>query len=97
MRIEAVIKQVCPAVTGTSQNGEYKFVPIVIEWKEQFTKRDGTYFEIDHSQVVHVMGNMAQNFSIPVGSRVCIDLRFNAREYNGKMFNSVSTNYVAFA
>jgi len=97
MKINATIKQVLPAVSGTSEKGEYKFVPIVIAWEEQFVRRDSTIYNLEHSLVVNIMGQYANNFSLPVGARVNIDIRFNTREIGSKVFNSVTSNFIVLS
>lgn len=97
MKISATIKKVHPAISGTSQNGDYKYVPIELRWHEQVMKRDGSCFEIEHEQLVNVMGAYASNFNIPEGTHVCADLRFRTREYDGKTFNSITCNYISLS
>jgi len=97
MKISATIKKVSPAVSGTSEKGEYKLVPIVIAWEEQFVRRDSTIYNLEHSLEVKVMGQYANNFSLPVGAKVNIDVRFHTREYEGKTFNSVTSNFIVLS
>jgi len=97
MKINATIKQVFPAVSGKNNNGEYKYVPIVIEWNEQVMKRDGTLFEIPQELYINIMGSMAVNFTLPVGAKVNIDVRFRTRLHEGKVYNSVNSNFIVLA
>lgn len=82
MEITGKIKVVCPAKTGVSQKSGN-------EWKSQefVVETEG-----DHSEscVFNVFGEDKINeFNLKVGELVTVSINLDAREYNGRWFNSL--------
>ena len=75
-----VVIAVLPERSGTSQRGEWKSQSFVIETHEQYPKR----------VAFDVLGDKITEFNLQVGEEVTVSFDINAREYNGKWWNSVN-------
>lgn len=95
MYIDAKLIKVYPTVSGGEIGKEFKYVPIIIEWEDPLYTRDGRQNFTTDRLLVHVLGPMAGNFSIPVGAEITVDIRPKIREYNDKVFNSINTTYIS--
>lgn len=79
--ITGKIIAVLPTRSGTSARGtQWSFQTAVIETHEQYPKR--VSFD--------VLGDKITEFNLHVGEEVTVSFDINAREYNGKWYNSVN-------
>ena len=81
MELQGKIIQALPVKTGTSARGEWKVQEFVLETLDaQYPRR----------MVFSVFGEeKLQRFNIQVGQDVNVSFDIDAREYNGKWFNSI--------
>ena len=79
--ITGKIIAVLPTRSGTSARGtQWSSQTSVIETHEQYPKR----------VAFDVLGDKITEFNLQVGEEVTVSFDINAREYNGKWFNSVN-------
>ena len=79
--ITGKIIAVLPTKSGTSSRGtQWSSQTAVIETHEQYPKRDA----------FDVHGDKITEFNLQVGEEVTVSFDINAREYNGKWWNSVN-------
>ena len=79
--ITGKIIAVLPTKSGTSARGtQWSSQTAVIETHEQYPKR----------VAFDVLGDKITEFNLKVGEEVTVSFDINAREYNGKWFNSVN-------
>ena len=79
--ITGKIIAVLPTKSGTSARGtQWSSQTAVIETHEQYPKR----------VAFDVLGDKITEFNLHVGEEVTVSFDINAREYNGKWFNSVN-------
>ena len=79
--ITGKIIAVLPTKSGTSARGtQWSSQTSVIETHEQYTKR----------VAFDVLGDKITEFNLQVGEEVTVSFDINAREYNGKWWNSVN-------
>ena len=79
--ITGKIIAVLPTKSGTSARGtQWSSQTAVIETHEQYPKR----------VAFDVLGDKITEFNLRVGEEVTVSFDINAREYNGKWFNSVN-------
>lgn len=94
MEVIANITNVHPLISGSNDRGEYRIQPLEIEVQESYLKADGSTSIIQHALLVDLIGDSARNFNLPVGTKVKMNLRFQLREYQGKKFQRISSNYI---
>lgn len=94
MEVVGTIKKIFPKVEGSTEKGEYCIQPIELEVTESFVRADGTQSSSVNIILVDITGGKAQNFSLQEGQRVRVNLRFNVREYNGRVFQKISTVFI---
>ena len=81
MDITGKIIAVLPTRSGTSARGtQWSSQTAVIETNEQYPKR----------VAFDVLGEKITEFNLHVGEEVTVSFDINAREFNGKWFNSVN-------
>lgn len=81
MDITGKIIAVLPTRSGTSAKGtQWSSQTAVIETHEQYPKR----------VAFDVLGDKIAEFNLQVGEEVTVSFDINAREFNGKWFNSVN-------
>ena len=81
MEIQGKIIAVLPTRSGTSARGtQWSSQTAVIETHEQYPKR----------VAFDVLGDKISEFNLQVGEEVTVSFDINAREYNGKWWNSVN-------
>ena len=79
--ITGKIIAVLPTKSGTSARGtQWSSQTAVIETHEQYPKR----------VAFDVLGDRISEFNLQVGEEVTVSFDINAREFNGKWFNSVN-------
>lgn len=79
--ITGMIIAVLPTRSGTSARGtQWSSQTAVIETREQYPKR----------VAFDVLGDKITEFNLHVGEEVTVSFDINAREYNGKWYNSVN-------
>lgn len=79
--ITGKIIAVLPTKSGTSARGtQWSSQTVVIETHEQYPKR----------VAFDVLGDKITEFNLQVGEEVTVSFDINAREYNGKWWNSVN-------
>lgn len=85
MDITGKIIAVLPTRSGTSTKGtQWSSQTSVIETHEQYPKR----------VAFDVLGDKIKEFNLQVGEEVTVSFDINAREFNGKWFNSVNAWHV---
>ena len=85
MDITGKIIAVLPTRSGTSARGtQWSSQTAVIETHEQYPKR----------VAFDVLGDKIKEFNLQVGEEVTVSFDINAREFNGKWFNSVNAWHV---
>ena len=85
MDITGKIIAVLPTRSGTSAKGtQWSSQTSVIETHEQYPKR----------VALDVLGDKIKEFNLQVGEEVTVSFDINAREFNGKWFNSVNAWHV---
>ena len=83
--ITGKIIAVLPTRSGTSARGtQWSSQTAVIETHEQYPKR----------VAFDVLGDRIAEFNLQVGEEVTVSFDINAREFNGKWFNSVNAWHV---
>lgn len=83
--ITGKIIAVLPTKSGTSARGtQWSSQTAVIETHEQYPKR----------VAFDVLGDKITEFNLQVGEEVTVSFDINAREFNGKWFNSVNAWHV---
>lgn len=83
--ITGKIIAVLPTKSGTSARGtQWSSQTAVIETQEQYPKK----------VAFDVLGDKIAEFNLQVGEEVTISFDINAREFNGKWFNSVNAWHV---
>ena len=83
--ITGKIIAVLPTKSGTSARGtQWSSQTAVIETHEQYPKR----------VAFDVLGDKIAEFNLQVGEEVTVSFDINAREFNGKWFNSVNAWHV---
>lgn len=81
MEIKGKIIAKLPTTKGVSANGkEWEKQDFVVETTEQYPKK----------LAITVMGNDKIQQVPPVGSEVKVDFNHDAKEYNGKWYNSIN-------
>ena len=83
MEIEGKIIAVLPERSGTSQNGPWKVAGYVIETQETYPKR--MFFEVRDGRD----GRIAR-LNIQLGKIMRVWWDINAREYEGKWYNTIT-------
>lgn len=85
MDITGKIIAVLPTRSGTSARGtQWSSQTAVIETHEQYPKR----------VAFDVLGDKITEFNLQVGEELTVSFDINAREFNGKWFNSVNAWHV---
>lgn len=80
MQIEGTIIHCLPVKSGTSARGEWKAQDFVIETTDQFSRK----------MCFSVFGeDRLQRFNIQEGQFVSVSFDIDAREYQGRWFNSI--------
>lgn len=80
MELQGKVIAETPERTGTSARGEWKAKDFVIETHEAYP----------HKMVFSVFGEeRLQRFNIQIGQEVIVSFDIDAREYNGRWFNSI--------
>ena len=80
MDLQGKIIAALPAKTGTSARGEWKAQDFVVKTHDNFPKK----------MVFSVFGEeRLERFNIQVGQEVMVSFDVDAREYNGRWFNSI--------
>lgn len=80
MDLQGKIIVALPARSGVSARGEWKAQDFVVETHDSFPKK----------MVFSVFGeDRLQRFNIQVGDEVLVSFDIDAREYNGRWFNSI--------
>ena len=83
--ITGKIIAVLPTKSGTSARGtQWSSQTAVIETQEQYPKK----------VAFDVLGDKIAEFNLQVGEEVTVSFDINAREFNGKWFNSVNVWHV---
>lgn len=83
--ITGKIIAVLPTKSGTSARGtQWSSQTAVIETQEQYPKK----------VAFDVLGDKIAEFNLQVGEEVTVSFDINAREFNGKWFNSVNAWHV---
>lgn len=81
MELQGKIIEALPMRTGTSARGEWKVQEFVLETIED---------RFSHKMVFSVFGEeRLQRFNIQVGQQVNVAFDIDAREYQGRWFNSI--------
>lgn len=81
MEITGIIKQFSPLITINGRNGQIQKCTIIIETQEQYPE----------SVAVDVLGEKLQQLnSLAQGMQVHCTFNARAKDYNGKLFNSLS-------
>lgn len=80
MEIQGKVIAVLPERSGISARGEWKCQTYVIETQEQYPKK----------MAFDVFGDKITEFNLQVGEEVTVSFDINAREFNGKWWNSVN-------
>lgn len=85
MEIQGKIIAVLPTRSGTSARGtQWSSQTAVIETHEQYPRK----------VAFDVLGDKITEFNLQVGEDVTVSFDINAREFNGKWFNSVNAWHV---
>lgn len=81
MELQGKIIAVLPERSGTSQRGnQWRSVTYVLETQEQYPKK--LAFDVSNDKI--------DQLNIQVGEFLTVQFDINAREYNGRWFNSVN-------
>lgn len=81
MEIQGKIIAVLPERSGVSQRGnQWRSISYVLETQEQYPKK--LAFDVTNDKI--------DQFNIQVGEFLTVQFDINAREYNGRWFNSVN-------
>ena len=81
MEIQGKIIVVLPERSGTSQRGnQWRSITYVLETQEQYPKK--LAFDVTNDKI--------DQLNIQVGEILTVQFDINAREYNGRWFNSVN-------
>ena len=81
MEIQGKIIVVLPERSGTSQRGnQWRSITYVLETQEQYPKK--LAFDVSNDKI--------DQLNIQVGEFLTVQFDINAREYNGRWFNSVN-------
>lgn len=81
MELQGKIIVVLPERSGTSRRGnQWRSISYVLETQEQYPKR----------VAFDVLGDKITEFNLQVGEEVTVSFDINAREFNGKWWNSVN-------
>lgn len=84
------IKKVCDQATIQNTKGDsLSKRTIVLTTKECRSSDYGTH-AVDQDYVIDLLGERADNFSLPEGSWMVGDLSFSARENNGSFYPQIS-------
>lgn len=96
MKIDCRIKSIGEHRSGVNaKTGNMWYAQsIEIEWQESRTRNDGTIYAIENSLMVDIVGDYAKNFNLPVGQAVCIDIRFETTEWNGRRLNNIRSSFI---
>ena len=96
MKLDCKIKSILEARSGLKKdNTTYWYSQkIEVEWQEAKTRNDGTIYAVDQSLVVRLFGDMAKNFTLPVGQSITLDIHCETNEYQGKMYNDISSSFL---
>ena len=96
MKIDCTIKSIgeCRSGTNATTGAKWYVRPIEVEWQENRTKGDGSFYAIDNALKVDIWGEQAAKFTLPVGANVTLDVRFNLHEFNGNTYNSVRSTFI---
>lgn len=77
MEFEGVVYKILPAVTGTSQRGEWKKQEVVFELPGEFSRK----------LCVSFWGDKAEDaMRLVEGERLSVAINLESREYNGRWF-----------
>lgn len=80
MEIQGKVIVVLPPRTGVSSKGEWKSQDFVIETHESYP----------HKMVFNVFGaERLERFNIVIGEEISVSFDIDAKEYNGRWFNSI--------
>ena len=80
MEIQGKVIVVLPERTGVSSKGEWKSQDFVIETHEYYP----------HKMVFNVFGaERLERFNIVIGEEISVSFDIDAKEYNGRWFNSI--------
>lgn len=81
MELQGKIIVVLPERSGTSQRGnQWRSITYVLETQEQYPKK--LAFDVTNDKI--------DQLNIQVGEFITVQFDINAREYNGRWFNSVN-------
>ena len=80
MELQGKVIAVLPQKTGVSSKGEWKSQDFVIETHESYP----------HKMVFNVFGaERLERFNIVMGEEISVSFDIDAKEYNGRWFNSI--------
>ena len=80
MELQGKVIVVLPERTGVSSKGEWKSQEFVIETHESYP----------HKMVFNVFGvERLERFNIVIGEEISVSFDIDAKEYNGRWFNSI--------
>ena len=80
MELQGKVIAVLPQKTGVSSKGEWKSQDFVIETHESYP----------HKMVFNVFGaERLERFNIVIGEEISVSFDIDAKEYNGRWFNSI--------
>ncbi len=80
MELQGKVIVVLPERTGVSSKGEWKSQDFVIETHESYP----------HKMVFNVFGaERLERFNIVIGEEISVSFDIDAKEYNGRWFNSI--------
>lgn len=94
MKIDCKIKSILEPRSGVKEEKQWYLQPIVVEWQESKTRNDGTIYAVDQSLMIELTGEKAKNFTLPVGTNVTVDVRFETHEYLGRTYNGVRCGFI---
>ena len=96
MKIECTIKRIGEHQSGViAANGNtWHRQPIEVAWNETKQGKDGGFYNFEQSLAVELWGDNAKNFTLSVGQNVTLDLAFSTREYGGKTYNNIRSNFI---
>jgi hypothetical protein len=79
MQLTAKLTQLLPIQTGTGKNGEWKKQDIIVETRDNYSKK----------VCISIRGDLINEAQLQVGNFLRIDFSIESREYNSRWYTEI--------
>lgn len=89
-----IIDKVFDKRTYSNSKGTFTVQPLLLSETEKKITASGAEYENKQSYLVELCGSNSANFSLPVGTKVRVNLLFSTNESKGRFFQSIKTYFI---